>query len=287
MNTFLLIESGATKLDWILANEVQVFARGEQLGLHPQLVDRMQWRRQLLALQESLPFYPDSIYYYGTGCSSNEGCLYVVNYFQDFWQTSFILEVETDLLAAARALCQEKAGLVCILGTGSNTAAYANGHLLEQRGGLGFILGDEGSGAALGKALLKAFLEERLPAEQQRFLQQEKQLSRGSIIDALYKGDAPSRYLAKWAPLLYEWLAIPAIQNLIQQEFKQLVETTLLPLADTYRNRNIHFAGSIAFHFRAQLVAVLAYYDLQVGSVLHAPMQRLLHYHQLQVRVMK
>ncbi|MEM9931945.1 MAG: ATPase, partial [Bacteroidota bacterium] len=194
MSPFLVIESGATKLSWQLATANKRLANGQQDGLHPQLVGSAQWQIQLLDLARTLPIAPKRIFYYGTGCMSTQGRHQVTAYFKKFWQPPYELTVETDLLGACRAVCQQSEGLVAILGTGSNTAVYKNERIVQQRGGLGYVLGDEGSGAHLGNNLLKAFLQNELPEPLAHALHQRYHLDRGAVIEALYRGAAPSRF---------------------------------------------------------------------------------------------
>jgi glucosamine kinase len=278
---FLVIESGATKLDWVLADKHSTIVQGTQAGLHPQLVGEAHWKAQLQALSQGLPVQPQAIFYYGTGCASLEGQRYVQAYFGRYWPGHPILAVASDLLGAARALCQHESGLVGILGTGSNVAAYAHGQLVAQRGGLGYILGDEGSGAALGKALLRAFLYQTLPPMLMQHLREKEGLERGAIIDALYRGASPSRYLAQWATLVHRWRSEPVVQTLIQAEFDRLIMSCLLPLSREYDARIIHFTGSIAIHFKVELEAAMKRHGLAMGKLLAAPLEQLTRYHQL------
>jgi glucosamine kinase len=277
---FLVIESGATKLDWVLADKHSTIVQGTQAGLHPQLVGEAHWKAQLQALSQGLPVQPQAIFYYGTGCASLEGQRYVEAYFGRYWPGHPILAVASDLLGAARALCQHESGLVGILGTGSNVAAYAHGQLVAQRGGLGYILGDEGSGAALGKALLRAFLYQTLPPMLMQHLREKEGLERGAIIDALYRGASPSRYLAQWATLVHRWRSEPIVQAMIRREFEQLIQSCLLPLSQKQGTKTIHFTGSVAVHFKEELEATLAMYDLSIGQLVTAPLEQLIRYHQ-------
>jgi glucosamine kinase len=274
------MESGATKLDWVLADKHSTIVQGTQAGLHPQLVGEAHWKAQLQALSQGLLVQPQAIFYYGTGCASLEGQRYVQAYFGRYWQGHPILAVASDLLGAARALCQHESGLVGILGTGSNVAAYAHGQLVAQRGGLGYILGDEGSGAALGKALLRAFLYQTLPPMLMQHLREKEGLERGAIIDALYRGASPSRYLAQWATLVHRWRSEPIVQAMIRREFEQLIQSCLLPLSQKQGTKTIHFTGSVAVHFKEELEATLAMYDLSIGQLVTAPLEQLIRYHQ-------
>lgn len=283
MKTFLLLESGATKLAWVLASPQQVFCQGEVSGLHPFLSGAAEWQQHLQTISSHLRDYPpvNDVFYYGTGCSQKEGQSLVTSYFSTFAPLLPSPTVDTDLLAAARALCQQEAGVVGILGTGSNAARYDGANIVNQRGGLGYVLGDEGSGANLGKILLQAFLQQQLPAAIQKDLQHTYQLSHGTIISTVYQTANPSRYLAQFAPVLKKWLPESRfLQEKVAAEFEQFTALYLLPLMVDRGLSEVAFTGSIAVQFRPYLEEVLQQKGLKIKTILSPPLPALITYHQ-------
>jgi glucosamine kinase len=283
LSAFLVFESGATKLQWVLANKTQQILMGELPGLHPFLSSPAAWAQALTQLRSALASSSLAIpaYYYGTGCAQEEGRAKVHDYFQQYLPELAALSVATDLLACARALAQDQPAVVCILGTGSNVARYDGTVITDQRGGLGYVLGDEGSGATLGKILLQTFLYQQLPNHLHDHLAGELQLNRSAIISMLYQSDNPSRYLAGFAPLVHQWLQqAPVLQKKVTENFHLLVENCLLPLLRDAPDPVVHFSGSIAHHFQPLIAEVLASHGIRMGQVMAVPLPDLVRYHQ-------
>ncbi len=282
LKTFLLIESGATKLQWMLANAQSILAEGTLPGLHPFLTPADTWRQTLWDLTQALADLPvaATVHYYGTGCAQPAGRKQIAQYFQAHAPAAVPTHIETDLLAAARALCQRTPGIVCILGTGSNAAYYDGANIREQRGGLGYVLGDEGSGASIGKIFLQAYLNHQLPPHLHAQLLADG-LDRATIISDLYRTDSPSRYLAAFAPRALAALPeSPVLQGRIAADYAALANNALLPLAQLSGVETVHFTGSVAVYFSASIAAVLSDCGLAVGQMEQQPMLLLLQYHQ-------
>jgi N-acetylglucosamine kinase-like BadF-type ATPase len=282
LKPFLLIDSGATKLQWVLADASHTLAEGILPGLHPFLTQAEVWRSALLDLGRAVSAYPaaEVVYYYGTGCAQPAGRKQVAQYFQTHALALAPAYIETDLLGAARALCQRTPGIVCILGTGSNAAYYDGALIREQRGGLGYVLGDEGSGASVGKIFLQTFLNHQLPTPLHTRLLAEG-LDRATVISNLYRADNPSRYLASFAP--QAWAVqhqSPILRARIIADYAALATNALLPLAQLSGVATVHFTGSVAVHFRTIIAEVLAGYQLRIGLLEQQPMALLLDYHQ-------
>jgi N-acetylglucosamine kinase-like BadF-type ATPase len=282
LKNFLLLESGATKLAWVLASPHSILHQGEVSGLHPFLSSAAEWQQnlQLISVQLGNDSSVSNVYYYGTGCSQNDGQSLVKKYFSTFMPTLPCPIVATDLLAAARALCQQEAGVVGILGTGSNAARYDGQQIVDQRGGLGYVLGDQGGGANLGKILLLAFLQQQLPATIRKALQEEYQLSRDAIISEVYQTTNPSRYLAQFAPALKKWLPESSfLQKKVTADFGQFTDLYLLPLMTGDDHSAVAFTGSIAIQFRPYLEEALLQRGLSIKTIISPPLPSLINYH--------
>ena len=281
MNSFLLLESGATRLEWALVRSGVVLVRDTLPGLHPFLSKKEDWVKNLQLLAGSIGgTLPDALYFYGTGCTHLAGCDLVAGYLQQQWEHCRKIEVASDLLAAARSSCQTRAGIVCILGTGSNAAYYNGRDICEQRGGLGFILGDEGSGADLGRILLTTFLNQQLPVALAERLRKDYQLSRETVIRDLYQNSNPSRYLAQFAPLVNRWQdQSPLLREQVLARFQLLAQNCLMPLSQVSGLKQIAFVGSIAWHFQLPLEQALQDLELEVKSISSSPFGGLLQFH--------
>lgn len=275
----IIVDSGATKALWILARADQELRRITTPGLSPYYLSDEQIAGYAEDVRRQLDQPIEALHFYGTGCKAEESRRRLSEVFRSVFSTTETIEVETDMLGAARAACGHTAGLVAILGTGSNACRFDGTEIVDTAGGLGFILGDEGSGAALGKALLSAYLNRLLPADLRAALEARQPLSRDSIIEAVYRGATPSRYLATFAPFLHEHQAHPYVTQLLNQEFGRFCERNLLVIDDA-ETLPVHFIGSVAYHFRPHVEAAVRAAGLTMGSVQEDPMAGLKRYHQ-------
>ena len=182
------------------------------------------------------------------------------------------------LLGAARAMLGTDRGIVCILGTGSNSCLYDGRNISHNIPSLGFILGDEGSGAALGKRLVSDTFKQQLPESvQQRFLQTFS-LTTADVLDRVYRQPNPNRFLASLVPFIAENLWNPYIYSLVRREFEAFLQRNVL-LYPGAHSMPVAFVGSIACHFRDVLDKVCADANIRVGSVAKDPMQGLVDFH--------
>lgn len=282
MSTFLVLESGATKLQWFWVSDNEYLAQGQVPGLHPFLNNADQWRIHLDVILDELDCSTlQAVYYYGTGCGTVKGRTQVTTFLSQKVPFPHIdIQVATDLLAAARSLCQKEYGLLGILGTGSNVAWYDGENIIHQAGGIGYILGDEGGGAALGKHLLQAVLKHQLPLDLLLVLQQTFDVSPSVVIPAVYHSSAPSRYLASFAPWLKEQVDHPFIRHLIYQSFTAYLEVYVLPLAQRTSCYTIHFTGSISTAFADILHTCCKEHQLNIAQIVADPSIGLVRFHQ-------
>lgn len=219
----------------------------------------------------------DEVYYYGAGCVSEEVCGNVRRAIAKSVKAD-IIEVHTDLLAAARALCGHKPGIACILGTGSNSCYYDGKEIIDNVSPLGYILGDEGSGAVLGKLLVGDVLKNQLPRELcDKFLAQ-YELDRLTIIRRVYKEPQPNRFLASLSRFLIENIEEPSIHRLVLNSFKSFFVRNIANYAN-YKELKVNFIGSVAYYYRDVLTEAASAVDCTIGTVLQSPMEGLIKYH--------
>lgn len=275
----LLVDSGATKANWALADKGEILKTTHTSGISPYFLDD----EGIIALANQarlgLPtMIPKEVYFYSTGCNALEQRQRVEALFRKLFPEAALVQVNTDLLAAARASCQAQPGVVGILGTGSNACSYDGAQIVETAGGLGFILGDEGSGAALGKELISAFLNRELEPEIARELQEEFHLSRDNILQSVYQLPFPNRFLANFTPFVFQHRKTPTIQTILNGQFSLFFHRTVIPL---YRKTPspVNFVGSVAFYFQKEIETAAHVLGLPLGRFEQDPMPGLARYH--------
>ncbi|MHA6249776.1 hypothetical protein ACXYMU_17665 [Pontibacter sp. CAU 1760] len=276
----LIADSGATKTDWRMMDASGVLEQVYTAGINPQYLEAIQISAILEA--ELLPNLqqkqPSSIYYYGAGCSSPDRNLRVEQALAKAFPDSAI-HVDHDLLAAARALCGHQPGVACILGTGSNSCLFDGRNIVDNVPSLGFLMGDEGSGAYLGKMLIRAFMYRELPEELATSLKNRYNLTKDSIMSAVYTSDMPSTYLATFAKFMSDKRKEPVIREMIYQNFDEFFEHHVCKY-EGYTEVPINFVGSIAFHFSDTLRLVAKKYGVKLGNIITSPSEGLVAYHQ-------
>ncbi len=275
----LLADSGSTKTDWLLYDtEVVTF---QSAGFNPfyQSIEEI-----LKGLQhEVVPNIKgsiDSLFFYGAGCADEISSRPITEALAATFPSVKTIEVNSDLLAAARALCQNEAGIACILGTGSNNCLYDGEKIINNIGSLGFWLGDEGSGGYLGKQLVVRYLHGELPTElQEDFASTYPAVSRLMVLDRAYKQPFPNRFFAGFTPFLSRHASHPFVHKNLTDAFGAFLETYVCkhPNASTFP---VHFTGSIAYYFETVLREITTKKGLQMGSTQRSPMHGLLCYHQ-------
>ena len=218
-----------------------------------------------------------AIYFYGAGCINDEKQNIVREALKNVFDAQHIF-IGSDLLAAAHSLCQTQPGVVCILGTGSNSCYYNGSEIIDNVSPLGFILGDEGSGAVLGKKLIGDILKKQLSQSLIDDFFETYHTTAAEILENVYKKPFPSRYLANYTKFLSKNIKYPEIENIVVSSFREFVSRNLLQYPGI-RQTPVHFTGSIAFHFEAQLRKAIEKQHLILGNIEQAPMKGLISYH--------
>ena len=220
----------------------------------------------------------DSVFFYGAGCLAEEVCDNVRRAIAHNIPSARLIEVDTDLLAAARALCGRSAGIACIMGTGSNSCFYDGDKIVDNVSPLGFILGDEGSGAVLGKILVGDVLKNQLPADLCRKFLDKYELDRLTIIRRVYREPQANRFLASVTPFLLENITHPAIHELVVNSVKAFFRRNVLQY-ERARQLTVNFVGSIAWYYRDLLGEAASDMGCTVGKIIKSPMDGLIAYH--------
>lgn len=280
MSTILIADSGSTKTEWcLLVGKTKKTFTSQ--GLSPYFLTTRQIQDILeTELKPKMKnVLPDTIFFYGTGCSNPANKKHVQDALKNVFGKASI-KVDHDLLGAAKALCGDKKGIACILGTGSNSCFYNGKKIVKNSPGLGFILGDEGSGAYLGKKVIQYYLYNTFDADLMDRFKAKFNTSDIEILDSVYKQPLPNRYLATYTSFLVENRGHYMIENIIEDAFNDFFFHHIYKYSESWK-MPINFVGSVAYGFRDILKDMCTAYELQLGQVIKRPMDGLIKYHSL------
>lgn len=273
----LLADSGSTKTDWCLVDHGQAVLRFNTRGMNPffQTEDDISLEIEKNLMPQLGNEAVAAVYFYGAGCAFPEKNKIVNDAIVRHIDSE--VEIGSDLLAAARALCGKEAGIACIMGTGSNSCFYDGQEIVENISPLGFILGDEGSGAVLGKLLVgDCFKNQLSPALQAKFFKQFN-LTRGEILDRVYKQPFPNRFLASLSPFLLQNIREPEVHALVLKAFRAFFKRNVMQY--DYKNYKVHLVGSVAYFYQDVLREAAQELGIKLGRIIQSPMEGLLDYH--------
>ena len=276
----LIADSGSTKTEWCLLKKSKKTLFTTQ-GMSPYFVNEEQ-AKQIIE-KEVFPFLKkdnvDEIFFYGTGCKNPANIKMFEKVFHKLFPTAPV-KVDNDLSGAAKALCGNQKGIACILGTGSNSCYYNGKRVVKNGPGLGFILGDEGSGAYLGKKVIQHYLYNIFDSDLRARFDARFVTTENEILESIYKKRLPNRYLASFAIFLAENRGHYMIENIIEDGINDFFYTHIISYKESSK-LPIHFTGGIAYGFK-EVVKQLCYnYDLQPGLFLRSPMEGLIKYHKV------
>lgn len=270
----LIADSGSSKTHWALVSAQELYVEQSE-GLNPFFIDHLKVKQTVEKVVGNRKV--DTVYFYGAGCNSDEkkdiirqGVLSALG--------SVELLVESDILGAARAVYAHNPGWIVILGTGSNVAYYNGNELIKFRPSLGYVLGDEGSGANIGKLFLKKLLYNQLPdiITTDFYARYENNVS--DILTNIYSKPYPNRYIAQFASFVSQYLHYAEIREIVTLSFDNLIRTHIIPFNND--KKPVSFVGSVAFAYKEVLLEVTHSYDLKVQTVVQNPIQKLAEYHQ-------
>ena len=274
----LIADCGSTKTDWVICDGGNVIARAKTQGLNPthQESEEIYDILSKELTDEITAHTPEKIYFYGAGCAYETAN----NRMRDALEKIFSgaeINIDSDLLAAARALCKHEEGIACILGTGSNSCLFDGETIIENTPSLGFILGDEGSGAHLGRQLLSDCLKNQLPKSIRKKFFEQYNLSIATILEKTYHSSLPNRWLAGFTPFLSENKAVPEIKAMLKNCFKQFFQRNTM----VYRRSwlPIHIIGNIGMNFSDEIRETAESLGLSIGKIVDSPMNGLIEYH--------
>jgi glucosamine kinase len=275
----IVADSGGSKIDWRFLKTDRTIAQANSPGFNPyyQPIDHLKKIiKESLLLQISEPV--TKIFYYGTGVSSEKNQQLIQLAFAEHFGESKI-EIGWDLLAAARALCGQEAGIACILGTGSNSCQYDGKEIIENVANLGWILADEGSGSYLGKQIVFDYFRKNMPETLATQFHARFPWTREEVLEKVYQQEKPSAFLASFAKFIFQHLKEPYCYKLVYKSFSDFYENNVMKYPD-YKKLKVHFTGSIAFYFSDVLRQVANDKGITVKNILEGPIAGLTLYHQ-------
>ncbi len=274
----LIADSGATKAEWCLVNGGKVKTIFTQ-GISPYFLNTEQITDLLVKeLKPKLKNVSvDEVFYYGTGCANPANAKSVKKAITNVVPGAKVA-VTHDLMAAARALCGRKKGIACILGTGSNSCYFDGKKIVKNSPGLGYVLGDEGSGAYLGKKVIQYYLYGTFDDELMGRFDVTYTTNKAEILENVYKKPLPNRYLAGFARFLADNRGHYMIENIIEDGLNDFFFNHLCKYRETW-TLPVSFAGSVAFGFKDVLQDLCNSYEFELGRVMKNPMEGLLEYH--------
>ena len=276
----LIADSGSTKTDWCFVENGQPIQQISTKGINPFFQSEEEISNEIATslLPQLKTNALDAVYFYGAGCGFPDKIAMVHRAITKHLQIKREVEVNTDMLAVAHGLCQHEAGIACIMGTGSNSCYYDGKQIVSNVSPLGFILGDEGSGAVLGKLLVGDILKNQMTPElKEKFLKQFG-LTPADIIDHVYRKPFPNRFLASLSPFLAQNIDEPCIHALVLGSFKSFLKRNVMQY-ENFRNSKVHFIGSVAFYYKTILAEAAQEMNIQLGTIIKSPMEGLIKYH--------
>jgi hypothetical protein len=275
----LIADSGATKCEWCLVGKKKKTSVYFTQGISPYFQDALQIesiiRSELLVQFKKHEI--TEVYYYGTGCATDVNVKIVEKALKLVFKDAAV-HVTHDLMGAARSVCGHEKGIACILGTGSNSCYYNGKKIVTNSPGLGFVLGDEGSGAYLGRKVLQYYLYNTFDEELRYKFDLKYATNKSEILENVYKKPLPNRYLAGFSLFLSESRGHYMIENIIEDGLNDFFFTHLCKYGESW-NYPIHFIGGISHAFKDKIEELCNSYEFELGKIIKQPMEGLVDYH--------
>ena len=279
MSSLLLAESGSTKTDWCLLRSGARPIKFKTAGINPylqtpeainnMLSNEMAWNKTRHSA--------DAITFYGAGAGNAKNQKLVQDALKDFFGIKKV-GVQSDMMAAAHSLCGTNKGVVCIIGTGSNSCYFDGKKIVSQQASLGYMVGDEGSGNYMGKRVLQYYAYKTFDAELRAGFEMKFGNNLDAMLHAIYREPFPNRYLAGFVELLRENRGHFMVENIIEDSLNEFFRHHILKYRQSWK-QPIHFSGSIAYGFRDVITNLCHQYELELGRIIQSPLDRLITYY--------
>lgn len=277
----LIADSGSTKTDWVLLNkEKELIVKNSTKGLNPSVFSESDLYKTITSNKEVMAHVDaiSELYFYGAGCGTETARKVIREILEELFTASDIT-VKEDIYAAAYAVSENKEGIVCILGTGSNCCYYdGKEEIVSKVPSLGYLLMDDASGNYFGKILLRDYFYKKMPKKLHDMFQKEYNLFPDDVKLKLYKEENPNAYLASFATFLIHHKHEAYSSAIIKQGFASFIENQITQYDRVY-DLPIHFIGSISCLLQEELKTALKSFRLNAGNFIQKPIDALVAYH--------
>jgi glucosamine kinase len=273
----LVADSGSSKTDWMGYSPEGEINFSTQ-GINPYFLNAHDIFK-LFSKKKEIAAYADlvkEVYFFGAGCSSPDKVEIISNGISSFFKHAYV-SVEHDLMGSAYATCGDEPGITCILGTGSNISYYDGKTLHAGNHGLGYVLGDEGSGTYFGRKMITTYLYKQMPADLSTAFQQEFPLDKETVITNIYQNPYPNTYLAGISRFMADHRDHPFIIDILREGFQEFVDSNIKDYKN-YKSLDCHFVGSIAHFYRDILTEVCLSNDVKLGHIYQKPITGIYNY---------
>lgn len=276
-----IIDSGSTKSDWVILDEFRnIFLNTHTIGFNPNFISKnsiateIEKNQSLMLLKNTIT----KIFFYGAGCGVQKNRDLIAREMRAVFGNDVETVVREDLIAAAYAAYRGTPAMVCILGTGSNSCYFDGKEISIQLPSLGFLIGDEGSGGAIGKQLVRRYFMKKLPADLQQEFEAEYHLSVEEALHQMYHQPRPNAFLASFNRFVTDRISHPYFVEMVSAEMRNFFEYQVLPYTQS-RTSEINFIGSVAYFYENILRSVAQEFQLRVGHIVQKPIESLVDYH--------
>lgn len=273
----LIADSGSTKTEWVLLDNKTQRKRFKANGINPVIQQPEDISLEIEQhVHPQLTQYPiTAVYFYGAGCIPDK--IPAVEQILKHHFPDATISIKSDMVGAAIALFGNKSGIACILGTGSNSCQWDGESIQKNISPLGYILGDEGSGAVIGKRFIADVLKNQLPKELADKFMQEYELTPAEVINKVYRQSFPNRFLASLTHFISKNIEVKELNELVVDSFVQYFRRNILQYS--YQTLPIGVIGSIGYYFEWQLRQAASMVNLQIYKIEQSPMEGLIEYH--------
>lgn len=272
---FIIVESGSTKADWVVVQGKDDTKFFKTQGINPatqtELLDLTKDTALLNEIRKA-----DHIYFYGAGVIDKVSTLRIGDWLKVAGYDGKI-SVAQDMIAAARACCGDDPGIVCILGTGSNSCVYDGKKIIRSIPTLGYIFSDEGGGAYIGKEILKSYFYGIMPPREREIFNENFAVTKELLVEKVYKTSEGNKYVASFARFLV-LIDGPWKENLLKKVFMDFI-TLRIMLYTEHKTYKIKFVGSIAYYHQKYLIKAMDEFGLKTDEIIQQPIFRLIDYH--------
>ncbi len=271
----LIADSGSTKTNWVTIKDKTIIKRHTTTGLNPFFIDKETIPAHLKLFDNRKEI--ETIYFYGAGCVDNERKNIIKTGLTKVFDKAKIV-VNDDITAAGRALYKNKQGIVAILGTGMSIGIYNGKNIIDKGTSLGYILGDEGSGADIGKKIIKSILYNELPEHIIKDFYNQYKTYKNDILQSVYQSEFPNKYIASFSQFAAKHIKNEQIEDIIENCFDSFFLKHVSKIKN-YKSYKIRLSGSVAHSFSRQLKNVALKYKLQVDKIIKSPIDELIKFH--------